>query len=85
MNSVKKRKYFIPKGGLFEFVWCPHYLCELIALEGIALISNHLNFWTTQACYILWLSGRAIDAKKWYKDKFGDKCPNRKAIFPYIL
>jgi len=35
-----KKVYKIPRGGLFEFVACPHYLFEIVAFFGFAMISQ---------------------------------------------
>ena len=32
--------YRIPRGGLFEFVSSPHYLCEIIVYFGLALVAG---------------------------------------------
>uniref|UniRef100_A0A8R7PDS8 3-oxo-5-alpha-steroid 4-dehydrogenase C-terminal domain-containing protein n=1 Tax=Triticum urartu TaxID=4572 RepID=A0A8R7PDS8_TRIUA len=32
--------YKIPKGGLFEFITCPHYLFEITGFFGFAMISQ---------------------------------------------
>jgi steroid 5-alpha reductase family enzyme len=37
MGGVRDR-YRIPRGGLFEWVSCPHYLGEIIIYVGFALL-----------------------------------------------
>ncbi|CAJ1968785.1 unnamed protein product [Sphenostylis stenocarpa] len=37
-----EKEYKIPKGCLFEFVICPHYLPEIIQFYGISFISQTL-------------------------------------------
>lgn len=77
--------YFIPKGGLFEFVVCPHYLFEIITWLGIALLSRHLAAWLILLFIIDYLSARSIRTLKWYHDKFSEFPKDRKAILPFVL
>lgn len=77
--------YFIPKGGLFEYAACPHYLFEIIAWLGIALISRHLVAWLILFFITFYLTARAIRVLKWYRNKFKDFPKDRKAILPFIL
>jgi hypothetical protein len=81
-NSLE---YFIPKGGLFEYVICPHYLFEMIAWLGIALLSRHLMAWFILLFIIFYLTARAMRALKWYHEKFNDFPKDRKAILPFVL
>ena len=77
--------YFIPKGGWFEFVVCPHYLFEIITWLGIALLSRHLAAWLVLLFVIDYLSARSIRTLKWYHEKFSDFPKDRKAILPFVL
>jgi len=43
----KDKEYKVPKGALFEYVVCPHYLCEWIGardLPGLKVHWSHLSF-----------------------------------------
>jgi very-long-chain enoyl-CoA reductase len=77
--------YFIPKGGLFEYVVCPHYLFEMITFLGIALLSRHLVAWIVLLFIIFYLTARAMRVLKWYHEKFKDFPKDRKAILPFVL
>lgn len=77
--------YFIPKGGGFEYVICPHYLFEIVTWLGIALLSRHLAAWLILAFIIAYLSARSLRTLKWYHEKFSDFPKDRKAILPFIL
>jgi very-long-chain enoyl-CoA reductase len=77
--------YFIPKGGLFERVVCPHYLFEILTWLGIALLSRHLAAWLVLLFVINYLSARSIRTLKWYHDKFPEFPKDRKAILPFVL
>ena len=77
--------YFIPKGGLFDYVVCPHYLFEILTWLGIALLSRHLAAWMTLLFIIFYLSARALRALRWYHSKFTGFPKDRKAILPFVL
>lgn len=77
--------YFIPKGGLFAYVVCPHYLFEIMIWLGIALISRHLVAWLILLFIVFYLTARALRVLKWYHEKFKDFPKDRKAILPFIL
>ena len=85
LNNKTGNKYVIPQGGLFPLCWCPHYLFEIMSWIGVAVTSRHLILYTVVTRTTGYLVGRAISTKKWYKEKFGDECPDRSAILPYIL
>ena len=78
-------EYTIPMGGLFKYVTCPHYLFEIVAWFGIALMSRHLGAFLVLVFIIAYLSARAMRTLAWYREKFADYPAERKAIFPYIL
>ncbi|NOH01140.1 MAG: DUF1295 domain-containing protein [Chloroflexi bacterium] len=77
--------YFIPRGGLFEFAVCPHYLFEILTWLGIALLSRHLAAWLILLFIVAYLTARSLRTLKWYQDKFSDFPKNRKAILPLVL
>lgn len=77
--------YFIPKGGLFKYVVCPHYLFEIITFLGIALLSRHLVAWIILLFIVFYLIARALRVLKWYHEKIKDFPKDRKAILPFVL
>lgn len=77
--------YFIPKGGLFEYVVCPHYLFEILIWLGIALLSRHLMAWLILLFIVMYLTTRSWRALKWYHEKFKDFPKDRKGILPFVL
>lgn len=87
-ETDKKKKYSIPKGGLFGLVWTPHYFFELMGWYGIAITANTLNYWMMAGAYTSYLTGRAKSTEEWYLNVFegdarldGNK---RKAIIPFL-
>jgi len=80
-----KQKYVIPEGGFFHFVWTPHYFFEIMSWIGMAVTSRHLIFYSSIVSMVGYLCGRSQTTKEWYLKKFADKCPDRKAIIPFLL
>ena len=77
--------YQIPRGGYFEKVSCPNFFGEIIEWGGYAVLC-----WSLPAfSFFIWtfcnLVPRALAHHKWYKSRFADYPPERKAVFPYIL
>merc|ERR1740123_419110 len=84
-NKKKNVKYVVPTGGFFRYVWCPHYLFEIVAWLGMAVVSKHLMFYVNMLGMTGYLIGRSKKTKEWYTKQFGAKCPNRKAIIPLLV
>ena len=77
--------YRIPQGGLFRFVSCPSYLTELTAWAGFALLT-----WSLAGVFILAVSAanllpRVFATHRWYRERFPDYPPERKALIPFVL
>jgi very-long-chain enoyl-CoA reductase len=82
---VKTREYVLPRGGWFEYVACPHYLFEILAWLGIALMSRQLFAglaWLGMAGY---LAARSRNTLAWYRQKFPDFPKDRKALIPFLF
>ncbi|KAL0490000.1 3-oxo-5-alpha-steroid 4-dehydrogenase [Acrasis kona] len=85
-NKDKTQKYFVPTGGLYNYVSSANYLSEIIEWIGFAIATNHcasimFAFWTASN-----LIPRAVSIHNWYLEKFPGKIPkHRKAVIPYIL
>ena len=80
-----KKGYYIPQGGLFNYVSSPNLLGEMIEWSGWAVMA-----WSLPAfSFALWtfanLIPRALDHHRWYRQKFADYPENRKAVFPKLL
>jgi protein-S-isoprenylcysteine O-methyltransferase Ste14 len=77
--------YAIPSGGFFRYVSCPNFFGEILEWAGFALMT-----WSPAAlAFAVWtvvnLIPRALDHHRWYRNRFNDYPPDRKAIIPYIL
>lgn len=79
------KKYRIPQGGLFAFVSCPHYLGELTAWLGLALMSRHLFLYIVFIGMAIYLVERALRTQTWYHKHFPNYPKSRKAILPFLL
>ncbi|MGC9472377.1 MAG: DUF1295 domain-containing protein [Bacteroidales bacterium] len=82
---VKSGEYVIPRGGMYRFVSCPNFLGEMVEWGGFALMT-----WSPAALsFFVWtvvnLLPRALDHHRWYRSKFADYPPERKALIPFIL
>ena len=86
-KQTDSKRYIPPRGGLFSFVAAPHYLFEVIAWLGIALVAQQTNAMLVVASMASYLSGRARATNKFYLDVFTDQewPRSRNAIFPGIL
>ena len=78
-------EYVLPRGGWFERVACPHYLFELLAWLGIALLSRHLFAYIAFAGMFGYLLARSLKTLSWYRAKFPDFPKERKALIPWLL
>ena len=80
------KSYYVPRGGLFEYVACPHYAGEVVEWTGFALATaTHSGavfaFWTFAN-----LAPRAVTTRQWYRSKFREEYPrSRKALIPFIF
>lgn len=84
---VITEKHFVPSGSLFEFVSCPHFLCEVILYLLIVALQKFENtYWNM--IFVLVLTTQTINAindHRWYKSTYRDYPKHKKAIFPYLL
>jgi protein-S-isoprenylcysteine O-methyltransferase Ste14 len=77
--------YHLPRGGLFRFVSSPNYLGELCEWSGFAIAA-----WSPPALvFALWtfanLAPRALANHRWYRARFPDYPPERRALVPYLF
>ncbi|KAH7536860.1 hypothetical protein FEM48_Zijuj03G0031000 [Ziziphus jujuba var. spinosa] len=70
LRANGEKEYKIPKGGLFGFVICPHYLFEIIGFIGLSFISQTLHALSITTGIIFYLMGRSYATRRWYISKF---------------
>ena len=76
--------YAIPQGGGFRWVSCPNYLGELVAWLGFALATGSPGGIFILAISAANLVPRAIDTHRWYRERFPDYPPERRALVPFV-
>ena len=77
-------EYKIPRGGAFRYVSCPNYLGEIIEWAGWALATWSLAGFAFFLYTAANLAPRALSHHAWYRARFPDYPPNRKALIPGI-
>jgi protein-S-isoprenylcysteine O-methyltransferase Ste14 len=77
--------YKIPRGGLYELISCPNYFGELLEWTGFAIAAGSLAGWSFVVFTAANLVPRAITHHRWYRGKFPDYPPARKAVIPFVL
>jgi 3-oxo-5-alpha-steroid 4-dehydrogenase 1 len=81
-----KTGYFIPKGGLFNYISCPNFFGEIIEWSGFAIMAWNLPALSFAVWTAVNLIPRALDHHKWYKSYFKEEYPKqRKAVIPFLL
>lgn len=82
----EERTYKEPKGGLFPWIVCPHYLFELVAFLGLTIASQNVYCFLNLIGMASYLSGRSAATKAWYETKSIPGFPgDRKAIVPFVF
>ena len=76
--------YKIPRGGLFNHVSGANYLGEIVEWGGFALAT-----WSPGGlAFFVWtianLAPRARSHHRWYKRRFADYPPTRRALIPFV-
>ncbi|KAI4347707.1 hypothetical protein L6164_008491 [Bauhinia variegata] len=85
LRGKDEKEYKIPKGGLFGFVICPHYLFEIIGFIGVSFISQNLYSFAYASGATCYLMGRSYMTRKWYLSKFEDFPNHVKALIPFVF
>lgn len=78
-------KYSIPFGGCFQLVSCANYLGEIVEWLGFAIACDNLAALSFFAFTCGNLIPRALSHHDWYRQKFEDYPPQRKAVIPFLL
>lgn len=77
--------YKIPHGGMYRYISCPNYFGELLEWIGWAVLT-----WSIPGLlFAVWTAAnlvpRAYNIHRWYREKFSDHPPDRKAVIPFFL
>lgn len=85
LRKSNDAEYSIPRGGAFRYVSCPNYLGEIIEWAGWAIAT-----WSPAGfAFFLYtaanLAPRARSNHMWYRRRFPDYPPERKALIPGVF
>jgi len=76
--------YKIPYGGLYRWISCPNYLGEIVIWVGWAVATWSLPGLAFAAWTVANLVPRARSHHTWYRKRFPDYPPQRRALLPGI-
>jgi protein-S-isoprenylcysteine O-methyltransferase Ste14 len=76
--------YKIPHGGLYRWVSCPNYLGEIVEWCGFALAAWSPAGLAFAAYTFANVAPRAIQHHAWYRERFADYPPERRALIPCL-
>jgi hypothetical protein len=85
LRGEGQNHYSIPVGGMFRYISCPNFLGEIIEWGGFALMTWSIP---TLAFFVWTLANlipRALDHHRWYRRKFEDYPPSRRALIPFLI
>ncbi len=77
--------YVVPRGGFFGEVSCPNHLGEMFMWLGWAILTWSQAGLAITAIAVSTLLPRAVSHHLWYRRKFRDYPPSRRAILPFLL
>jgi len=82
-SGTKKRG--VPRGGLFNYVSCPNYTCEIAAWAAFSLLTGSLGSWlfTLVGAGQMFLWAKNKHSK--YRKEFRDYPAERKILIPFII
>jgi hypothetical protein len=78
-------RYILPRGGLFRWIACPHYLGEILAFVGYAIMGGLLIGWGIVAVVVVYLVARSRSTVAWYQQKLGPLPSSWKGIVPFFF
>jgi 3-oxo-5-alpha-steroid 4-dehydrogenase 1 len=74
----------VPHGGGYRFVSSPNYLGEILEWAGWAVAAWSPAGAAFAAYTIANLAPRAADHHRWYRERFPDYPPARRALVPFV-
>ena len=84
-NEKTKKHYYIPEGGLYNYISSPNYFGEIIEWTGWAIATWSMPGLLFALGAVGCIGVRSIHTHKWYKNSFKDYPKDRKALIPFIL
>jgi hypothetical protein len=77
--------YRVPQGWLYEYVTCPNYLGEIVEWAGFAIATWSLPGLAFALFTAANVVPRAVANQRWYRERFPDYPPGRKALIPFVF
>jgi protein-S-isoprenylcysteine O-methyltransferase Ste14 len=77
--------YRIPQGGLYRWVTSPNYLGEILEWIGWAVMTWSLAGLAFAVYTTANLAPRALSNHAWYRERFPDYPPGRRALVPFVI
>ncbi|KAI8373048.1 3-oxo-5-alpha-steroid 4-dehydrogenase-domain-containing protein [Radiomyces spectabilis] len=84
LRAPHTKQYQIPYGGLFNYIWCPHYVGEILSFIGTSLVSHSVLVLIMQLGSAAYLCIRARNTRQWYHQRWPD-APKRACLIPGIF
>jgi len=85
LRAPGETAYKIPTGGLYRWISCPNYFGEIIEWFGWALLTWSLAGLSFAVWTAANLVPRALTHHRWYRERFADYPPDRRAILPFVV
>jgi steroid 5-alpha reductase family enzyme len=86
LRKGDQKGYFIPRGGLFNYISCPNFFGEIVEWTGFAIMAWNLPALSFAVWTAANLIPRALDHHKWYRGYFKEEYPkSRKAVIPFVV
>lgn len=86
-GKVVSLNHFMPSGGGFDYVSCPHYFAEIVMYCSACIILGGQSYTWWLVC--LWTVTNQVFtgliSHRWYQEKYKDYPSRRKAVIPFLL
>lgn len=76
--------YQVPFGGLYRWISAPNYFGEIVEWVGFAIAAQTLAGWAFAAFTFANLAPRAVSHHRWYRERFAQYPPARRALIPFV-
>ncbi|MFN7973930.1 MAG: 3-oxo-5-alpha-steroid 4-dehydrogenase [Acidobacteriota bacterium] len=85
LRDGRATRYAVPTGGLFRYISCPNYAGEIVEWCGWAIATWSLAGLSFAVWTIANLLPRALAHHRWYRERFPEYPPERRALVPRLL
>jgi protein-S-isoprenylcysteine O-methyltransferase Ste14 len=85
LRAPGESAYRIPRGGAYRWISCPNYLGEMIEWTGWAVATWSLGGLAFAVYTFANLAPRALAHHAWYRERFPDYPPERRALVPFVI